>query len=143
MKKSKAKSKVAKKSNNKSKNKKTSKKQSNKKIKRSTSKKNSAKIKRENKISKKKTTKKAKNKVSNNTNKEIIKVNARLINKQPAEKVVWVRYPLPTGFMIFGIIGFVITYIYTSSGIIPLDWGIAMGIVFLIIIGASIRSLLP
>lgn len=62
---------------------------------------------------------------------------------KPKEMVVWKKYPVPRSFMLFGMIGLLITIFYTNAGAIPLDFGVAMGIVFFIMIGASLRSLMP
>ncbi len=45
---------------------------------------------------------------------------------------------LPGTFMLTGMFGFIITVIYTNSGKIPLDYGVAFCIVFLIMFLASI-----
>lgn len=50
---------------------------------------------------------------------------------------------LPGTFMLTGMFGFVITAIYTNSGKIPLDYGVAFCIVFLIMLLASLRSIMP
>jgi len=50
---------------------------------------------------------------------------------------------LPGTFMLTGIFGLVITAIYTSSGKIPLDYGVAFCIVFLIMLLASLKSIMP
>ncbi len=51
--------------------------------------------------------------------------------------------PLPGTFMLTGMFGFVITAIYTYSGKIPLDYGVAFCIVFLIMLLASLKSIMP
>jgi len=51
--------------------------------------------------------------------------------------------PLPGTFMLTGMFGFIITIIYTSSGKIPLDYGVAFCIVFLIMLLASLKSIMP
>lgn len=50
---------------------------------------------------------------------------------------------LPGTFMLTGMFGFIITAIYTSSGKIPLDYGVAFCIVFLIMFLASLKSIMP
>ena len=50
---------------------------------------------------------------------------------------------LPGTFMLTGIFGFIITVFYTSSGKIPLDYGVAFCIVFLIMLLASLKSIMP
>lgn len=50
---------------------------------------------------------------------------------------------LPGTFMLTGMFGFIITAIYTSSGKIPLDYGVAFCIVFLIMLLASLKSIMP
>jgi len=50
---------------------------------------------------------------------------------------------LPGTFMLTGMFGFVITAIYTHSGKIPLDYGVAFSIVFLIMLLASLKSIMP
>ena len=50
---------------------------------------------------------------------------------------------LPGTFMLTGMFGFVITAIYTNSGKIPLNYGVAFCIVFLIMLLASLRSIMP
>ena len=50
---------------------------------------------------------------------------------------------LPGTFMLTGMFGFVITIIYTTSGRIPLDYGVAFCIVFLIMLIVSLRSIMP
>ncbi|MBU1205261.1 MAG: hypothetical protein KKA61_03970 [Nanoarchaeota archaeon] len=51
--------------------------------------------------------------------------------------------PLPGTFMLTGMFGFVITVIYTNSGRIPLDYGVAFCIVFLAMLLASLKSIMP
>ncbi|MFH1440411.1 MAG: hypothetical protein ABIG89_07620 [Candidatus Woesearchaeota archaeon] len=54
------------------------------------------------------------------------------------------RYaPLPQSIMLTGIMGFLITSIFTYSGRIGLSWGFAFMLVFLIMIIASIVSITP
>ena len=50
---------------------------------------------------------------------------------------------LPGTFMLTGMFGLIITLIYTSSGRIPLDYGVAFCIVFLIMFLASLKSITP
>ncbi len=50
---------------------------------------------------------------------------------------------LPGTFMLTGMFGFIITAIYTNSGKIPLDYGVAFCIVFLIMLIASLKSIMP
>ena len=50
---------------------------------------------------------------------------------------------LPGTFMLTGMFGFVITAIYTNSGKIPLNYGVAFCIVFLIMLLASLKSIMP
>ena len=50
---------------------------------------------------------------------------------------------LPGTFMLTGMFGLIITLIYTSSGRIPLDYGVAFSIVFLIMFLASLKSIMP
>ena len=50
---------------------------------------------------------------------------------------------LPGTFMLTGMFGFIITAIYTSSGKTPLDYGVAFCIVFLIMLLASLKSIMP
>jgi len=51
--------------------------------------------------------------------------------------------PLPGTFMMLGIIGFVISLVYTISGKLDPSWGTSFIIVFLIMIMASIKSMTP
>ena len=51
--------------------------------------------------------------------------------------------PLSGTFMLTGMFGFIITAIYTSSGKIPMDYGVAFCIVFLIMLLASLKSIMP
>ena len=50
---------------------------------------------------------------------------------------------LPGTFMLTGMFGLIITLIYTSSGRIPLDYGVAFSIVVLIMFLASLKSIMP
>ncbi len=58
-------------------------------------------------------------------------------NKTPQYSVE----PLPGTMMVTGIVGLVISVIYTSGGRIPLDFGVSFIIIFAIILFASLRSL--
>lgn len=51
--------------------------------------------------------------------------------------------PLPGSFMLFGMIGFIAVAIYTWSGRIAIDWGIAFGTVFFIMFVSSVVSITP
>lgn len=53
------------------------------------------------------------------------------------------RVPLPRAFMITGIIGFLTVTVYTASGRIGLDWGIAFDFVFGMMFIASVLSITP
>ena len=51
--------------------------------------------------------------------------------------------PLPQSVMLTGMMGFIISAIFTYSGRIGLSWGFAFMLVFLIMIIASIVSITP
>ena len=82
------------------------------------------------------------------------KTKKKAVNKKPKKKVAMKKTvmekpkkrqieALPGTFMLLGMFGLIITLIYTSSGRIPLDYGVAFSIVFLIIFLASIKSITP
>lgn len=49
--------------------------------------------------------------------------------------------PLPTSFMLTGLLGFIIVSIYTYTGKLSLTWGITLDIFAVILIAASLKSL--
>ncbi len=51
--------------------------------------------------------------------------------------------PLSGGFMITGILGFIISAIYTSYGTISVTWGVSISLIFLIMFIASVLSITP
>ena len=67
-------------------------------------------------------------------------VMKKTIREKPKKRQIEV---LPGTFMLTSMFGLIITLIYTSSGRIPLDYGIAFSIVFLIMFFASIKSITP
>ena len=83
--------------------------------------------------------KKAKKKtVKKKPNKKIVK--KKTIMEKPKKRQI---EALPGTFMLTGMFGFIITIIYTSSGKIPLEYGVAFCIVFLIMLLASLKSIMP
>ncbi|GEM_PF-2474198 len=64
----------------------------------------------------------------------------KIVDEKPKKRQI---EALPGTFMLTGMFGFVITAIYTHSGRIPLDYGVAFCIVFLIMLLASLRSIMP
>ncbi len=53
------------------------------------------------------------------------------------------KVPLPRTFMLTGILGFMITTVYTASGKLPLKWGVAFDLVFILMFIASVLSITP
>ncbi len=51
--------------------------------------------------------------------------------------------PLPATFSLVGMLGFIITTIFTVSGRVPLSWGVAFDIVFALMFIASMISITP
>ncbi len=51
--------------------------------------------------------------------------------------------PLPASFMLIGMLGLIITTVYTIYGKLDLSWGIAFDIVFACMFVASIISITP
>ena len=68
------------------------------------------------------------------------KVKKKIIMEKPKKRQV---EALPGTFMLTGMFGFIITVIYTISEKIPLDYGVAFCIVFLIMLLASLKSIMP
>ncbi|NQU79574.1 hypothetical protein HQ545_07430 [Candidatus Woesearchaeota archaeon] len=54
---------------------------------------------------------------------------------------MWKVAPLKSSFMLTSMIGFLITVIYTASGRLNSDWGVALGFVFALMFVASIISM--
>jgi len=81
------------------------------------------------KKSKKKTVKKK-------TKKKV--VMKKTIKEKPKKRQI---DPLPGTFMLTSMFGLIITLVYTNSKRIPLDYGVAFSIVFLIMFLASIKSI--
>jgi outer membrane biosynthesis protein TonB len=54
---------------------------------------------------------------------------------------MWKAAPLKSSFMLAAILGLIITTIYTVSGRISTDWGVALGIVFACMFFASLISM--
>ncbi|MBI2176712.1 hypothetical protein HYU40_05220 [Candidatus Woesearchaeota archaeon] len=51
--------------------------------------------------------------------------------------------PLPATFSLIGLLGFIITTVFTVSGRVPLSWGVAFDIVFVLMFIASMISITP
>ena len=51
--------------------------------------------------------------------------------------------PLPATFSLTGLMGFIITTVFTVSGRVPLSWGVAFDIVFFLMFIASMISITP
>lgn len=51
--------------------------------------------------------------------------------------------PLPATFSLIGMLGFIITTVFTVSGRVPLSWGVAFDIVFGLMFIASMISITP
>ena len=51
--------------------------------------------------------------------------------------------PLPATFSLIGLMGFIITTIFTVSGRVPLSWGVAFDLVFALMFVASMISITP
>ena len=51
--------------------------------------------------------------------------------------------PLPATFSLTGLMGFIITTVFTVSGRVPLSWGVAFDIVFILMFTASMISITP
>ena len=51
--------------------------------------------------------------------------------------------PLPATFSLIGMLGFIITTVFTVSGRVPLSWGVAFDIVFALMFTASMISITP
>lgn len=51
--------------------------------------------------------------------------------------------PLPATFSLVGMLGFIITTVFTVSGRVPLSWGVAFDIVFALMFLASMISITP
>ena len=64
----------------------------------------------------------------------------KTIMEKPKKKQI---EALPGTFMLISMFGLIITLIYTSSKRIPIDYGVAFCIVFLIMFLASLKSIMP
>lgn len=51
--------------------------------------------------------------------------------------------PLPATFSLIGMLGFIITTVFTVSGRVPLSWGVAFDTVFALMFIASMISITP
>ena len=51
--------------------------------------------------------------------------------------------PLPATFTLISLVGLTITTVFTMSGRVPLDWGMAFDVVFAIMFLASMVSITP
>jgi len=51
--------------------------------------------------------------------------------------------PLPGTFMLTGMLGFIISAIYTASGRVNATWGFAFSMVFFLMFIASMLSMMP
>ena len=51
--------------------------------------------------------------------------------------------PLPATFSLTGLMGFIITTIFTVSGRVPLSWGVAFDLVFMLMFISSMISITP
>ncbi len=51
--------------------------------------------------------------------------------------------PLPATFSLIGLMGLIITTVFTASGRVPLSWGVAFDIVFALMFIASMISITP
>ena len=51
--------------------------------------------------------------------------------------------PLPATFSLTGLMGFIITTVFTVSGRVPLSWGVAFDLVFMLMFISSMISITP
>ena len=51
--------------------------------------------------------------------------------------------PLPATFSLIGLMGFIITTVFTVSGRVPLSYGVAFDIVFVVMFISSMISITP
>ncbi len=51
--------------------------------------------------------------------------------------------PLPASFTLIGLLGFVITAVYTGFGKLPLPYGFAFSLIFVLMFIASVISITP
>ncbi|MBI2143264.1 hypothetical protein HYU20_02895 [Candidatus Woesearchaeota archaeon] len=70
----------------------------------------------------------------------------RAVPQKPAERARALPLhiePLPATFSLIGMLGFIITTVFTVSGRVPLSWGVAFDIVFALMFIASMISITP
>ena len=68
----------------------------------------------------------------------------RAVPQKPAQRALPLHIePLPATFSLIGMLGFIITTVFTVSGRVPLSWGIAFDIVFALMFIASMISITP
>ncbi len=58
-------------------------------------------------------------------------------------KLVYRMEPLPATFTLIGLLGFIITTVFTVSGRIEASWGFAFDLVFALMFIASMISIFP
>lgn len=65
--------------------------------------------------------------------------------KQPVQRTLNSFHvePLPATFSLIGMLGFIITTVFTVSGRVSLSWGVAFDIVFALMFIASMISITP
>ena len=70
------------------------------------------------------------------------KTAQRTASQKPAPSSFNVE-PLPATFSLIGMLGLIITTVFTVSGRVPLSWGVAFDLVFALMFVASMISITP
>ena len=70
------------------------------------------------------------------------KRTAKVVLQKPIKSAFHVE-PLPATFSLIGMLGFIITTVFTVSGRVPLSWGVAFDLVFALMFVASMISITP
>lgn len=66
-----------------------------------------------------------------------------LIEGYKPQKSSFTMEPLPATFSLTGLLGFIITTVFTASARVPLSWGVSFDIVFALMFIASMISITP
>ena len=67
----------------------------------------------------------------------------QLLNDYKPAKSSFKMEPLPATFSLTGLMGFIITTVFTVSGRVPLSWGVAFDLVFALMFVSSMISITP
>ncbi len=69
-----------------------------------------------------------------------LKQHKKVVSEDVRKRMV---VPLPGTFMLTGIVGFLVCFIYTMSGRLDMNWGISFSFVFALMFFASLISMTP